>query len=188
MSTNTKAFKVGDNLITLPVRDCHDCRAKPGELHMNGCDTEVCAACGGQAISCGCPEEEYEKYERLPWEGIWPGTLACMEYDLWCYWGPDHGKSGWVECDKDHPGARSDLNRCMLLPFGIQISEKESKGNPMLKAFNAFQITALFAVSPLGLQWLFDSGRNVWGWIALVLYAVFFIMMCVFTYTAIERE
>lgn len=32
---------------------CHDCDAKPGEMHMPGCDAERCATCGGQWIQCG---------------------------------------------------------------------------------------------------------------------------------------
>jgi len=33
---------------------CHDCKAKPGELHGSGCDVERCILCGGQLISCHC--------------------------------------------------------------------------------------------------------------------------------------
>jgi ferredoxin len=33
---------------------CHDCNCKEGEIHMPGCDMEVCPFCGGQLISCDC--------------------------------------------------------------------------------------------------------------------------------------
>ena len=33
---------------------CHDCGAKYGEYHTNGCDMERCPCCGGQMISCDC--------------------------------------------------------------------------------------------------------------------------------------
>jgi hypothetical protein len=37
---------------------CHDCAAIKGEFHVPGCDVERCPACRGQAISCGCAEEQ----------------------------------------------------------------------------------------------------------------------------------
>lgn len=47
------------------------------------------------------------------WTGQWPGNDDAAALGLWCYWGPDYGESGWVECDDrpEHPGARPDLNR-----------------------------------------------------------------------------
>ena len=38
-------------------RECHDCKVKPGQFHVPGCDVESCPACGGQAISCPCGDE-----------------------------------------------------------------------------------------------------------------------------------
>ena len=35
-------------------RPCHDCRVSAGQLHVMGCDVEVCPACGEQLICCAC--------------------------------------------------------------------------------------------------------------------------------------
>jgi len=105
-------------------KNCHDCAAKPGEMHMPGCDTERCPVCGGQAMCClmdcphcdgliaTCNNEAIKEEDRIPWSGIWPGVVECQEYDLWCKMVP--GK-GWVECTVDDPESREDLNRlCMI--------------------------------------------------------------------------
>ena len=34
---------------------CHDCYSPKGDLHVFGCDLELCPRCGGQAIYCDCP-------------------------------------------------------------------------------------------------------------------------------------
>jgi hypothetical protein len=33
---------------------CHDCNVAAGGIHHRYCDNELCPACGGQLISCGC--------------------------------------------------------------------------------------------------------------------------------------
>lgn len=33
---------------------CHDCGITVGQLHVPGCDVEMCPVCHGQAISCDC--------------------------------------------------------------------------------------------------------------------------------------
>src|SRR5258705_8651132 len=44
---------------------CHDCAALKGQLHVIGCDMEICPVCGGQAFICECPYEgrEAEKFD-----------------------------------------------------------------------------------------------------------------------------
>lgn len=105
-----------------PPRDCSDCHVKPGSLHVEGCDMERCAHCGGQRISCGCgelddeegspdPAFDEDKYPRLPWTGLYPGTDACVELGWYCKWVEGHG---WRKCDKDDPEAGPDLNRLQV--------------------------------------------------------------------------
>jgi len=53
------------------LETCHDCGAKPGEIHQPGCDVERCSACGGQRLSCCCKGEHDPVY--AVWKGIWPG-------------------------------------------------------------------------------------------------------------------
>lgn len=65
--------------------DCHDCRAKPGELHALGCDVEQCPDCGCQTISCRCNYGRdakpwpFRDNPRLPWTGVWPGEENARE-------------------------------------------------------------------------------------------------------------
>lgn len=41
-------------------RPCHDCGAIKGEFHVEGCDVERCAGCGGQRFNCDCESCEDE--------------------------------------------------------------------------------------------------------------------------------
>lgn len=120
------------------LKNCHDCKAKPGDMHMLGCDTERCAMCGGQAISCHCvyevtgvnpdPDESPGVYEngpteamwetfdeeieklggRLPWTGVWPGKVECIEFGWYARFVEGQG---WVTCSRHHPEATPNLNR-----------------------------------------------------------------------------
>jgi hypothetical protein len=62
----------------------------------------------------GPTDEMYAKWDaewgikRRPWSGYWPGVAECREYDFWCKWGES---GGWIQCDRDDPDAREDLNR-----------------------------------------------------------------------------
>lgn len=92
--------------------ECPDCGVFPGNKHLDGCDVERCPDCGGQIISCCC--EGDLTMPRLLWTGEWPGVAECREFG-W-YSKMVDGK-GWVECNKDEPGATEDLNR--LLKCGV---------------------------------------------------------------------
>ncbi len=52
------------------LQDCHDCDAKPGEIHEDGCDVERCSVCRGQRLQCKCRGHD-KAFAR--WTGIWPG-------------------------------------------------------------------------------------------------------------------
>lgn len=36
------------------TRLCHDCSVAKGQIHLEGCDMEICPRCKGQLITCGC--------------------------------------------------------------------------------------------------------------------------------------
>jgi len=33
---------------------CFECRVRPGQLHVPGCDSELCPACKGRTNYCNC--------------------------------------------------------------------------------------------------------------------------------------
>ena len=54
------------------MKNCHDCGAKPGEIHQENCDVERCSVCGNQRLQCDC-EGHDPAFSR--WSGFWPGSL-----------------------------------------------------------------------------------------------------------------
>ena len=60
--------------------NCHDCGAKPGERHQEGCDTAQCTSCGSQRLCCDC-----EDGEPSIWSGLWAGEKECYENKLICF-------------------------------------------------------------------------------------------------------
>ena len=61
------------------LRNCHDCGVKPGQIHLDGCDTERCSVCGTQLISCGCTKHD-KAFAR--WTGLWPGSAEAEALGL----------------------------------------------------------------------------------------------------------
>ncbi len=55
---------------TRKLTKCHDCGAKPGEMHWGNCDVQRCSVCGGQRLGCDCSGHD-RAFAR--WTGIWPG-------------------------------------------------------------------------------------------------------------------
>ncbi len=86
------------------LSDCHDCHAKPGQVHKPGCDVEHCSVCGGQKLSCDCTGHD-PQFAR--WTGLWPGWAEAAALGLYCKWTDD----GWVRCEQNDPEAKADLNR-----------------------------------------------------------------------------
>jgi hypothetical protein len=56
---------------------CHDCGVPEGDIHQQGRDMESCPTCGGQLISCDCPDPDH----RIPFI-LYP-NMCCKCGALW---------------------------------------------------------------------------------------------------------
>lgn len=110
----------------LEKRPCHACGAKPDTIHLAGCDAERCPECGWQLSSCDCFTDETwpTDADRLPWTGIGPGVVECVELGWYVKWQEADRK--WVKCEKDDPKAVADLNR-LFNPWGEAYWDRKLK-------------------------------------------------------------
>jgi hypothetical protein len=57
------------------TRPCHDCGVRRGELHLEGCDMEVCPRCGFQYLCCECQREYEDEDAEVSPAGAGPKQL-----------------------------------------------------------------------------------------------------------------
>ena len=87
---------------------CPACDAKPGDLHVDGCEVERCAACGLCRVDCDCVHD----FPPLAWSGWWPGEREACERGWLVVMVPGQG---WQPCPVGTPGAEPDLNRLLAM-------------------------------------------------------------------------
>ena len=97
------------------MRNCGDCGAKPGQLHIPGCDMEECPICGKQIITCPhC--EEVTPEQSMPWEGERRLEQAARRYGWYCRW--QSRSSRWETVTADAEDAMPDGNRVL---YGVRV-------------------------------------------------------------------
>ncbi len=90
-------------LTNCPVREC---AVLAGARHSNNCSIARCKEHGQQFISC----DSNGSHTPSIFKGEYPGTSEAIQRGWFVKL--VEGK-GWIECGKDDPGAKPDLNRVM---------------------------------------------------------------------------
>lgn len=82
-----------------PIKDCYDCGAKVGELHIKGCLDEECPFCGRQLVTCYCDIDYGRRTinkNRIPWSGCSNIVTSCFELGYMIKYESKDGKIDWM--------------------------------------------------------------------------------------------
>jgi hypothetical protein len=65
---------------------CGDCGVEEGEFHVLGCDCEKCPFCFRQLISCDCPVQLVQPFDRVIYEELLrkKGRIPFILYPVMC--------------------------------------------------------------------------------------------------------
>lgn len=105
------------------MKNCHDCGAKPGELHKEGCDSPRCTICGIQLLQCEHYPEGNSVHTGIELQEL---KIIAEVLDLYCRYDAERGL---VPCSEQADGANYDLNKVgEIYQFALQtVRLKESE-------------------------------------------------------------
>ena len=90
------------------MKNCHDCGAKPGELHKEGCDSPHCIICGIQLLQCGHYPEGNSIHSGVELQEIKIiAEVLCLYSRM--------GINGWESCSEHDKGANYNLNKASII-------------------------------------------------------------------------
>src|SRR5580765_2865153 len=122
------AYEVEPYTYSVGLRKCGDCAALPGYEHSFGCDVARCPLCGVQRLQC---DEHARSKSPAIWNGVWPGEVECVEYNLWTKWVDSYGnvipfgdwetRGHWQQTTVDDPDRSPGLNELMQMVMSGQL-------------------------------------------------------------------